>query len=279
MTKQEYRAVLGRLPIVNPTPADMAAVCPHLTEEQAVVAFNSGNGCVACPPLRVRGAFHVVSFYCSRKEQPNSYYPPKLLHSRARRTPEYASGKSHGDIFGTYAHILEATRFAEENWGEDLIPDTWESVLSICVEDPSDLRPGANLYVDTIGMYPKTKVVLGVCLGRELDVLINEHHKPESLILDDAIVEMTVDGFVWAELYGDRGGYEYFNCALCGSGLDLTSCPGCGHTFADDHHRMGGCPPLSPKMIKFLLDNGHVFTKDPAIALATEAERYRQWHQ
>ncbi|MEI6510739.1 MAG: hypothetical protein WCO25_01710 [Candidatus Uhrbacteria bacterium] len=61
MDVSAYRQILGLLPIVNPTEDDMAKLCPHLTREQAVAAFNDGSGYVACPPLRVRGAFQIVS--------------------------------------------------------------------------------------------------------------------------------------------------------------------------------------------------------------------------
>ena len=59
MKSQEYRSILGQLPIKSPTPQDMAMLCPHLTDEEAVEAFTTDSGYVACPPLRIRHGFHL----------------------------------------------------------------------------------------------------------------------------------------------------------------------------------------------------------------------------
>src|SRR6185436_19699202 len=133
MTSKEYRATLGRLPIENPTPSDMALLCPHLTTEQALAAFNSGSGYVACPSLRVKNAFQIVSFL---KE---STGPAILKYSYAGRTPEsYDNIKKRGE-FLIYPHTAEAIEFANTNWGDELILDTWVDVSEFHIEDPSDL--------------------------------------------------------------------------------------------------------------------------------------------
>jgi hypothetical protein len=280
MNKQEYRKILSRLPIQNPTPEDMAQLCPHLTQEQAVEAFHNQerSSYVACPPLRIRGAFQIVSFYGEWvHSQTGETHPPQLSYSYAGRTPQsYSDGQAHGDVFHEYQYASEAIKFAEDNWGDDLILDTWESVVEIYVQDPSELTLGIGLYGNSCGGYPTTKAVLGICLNRELNVIINEYHKPQSVLFDEAIIEMTLDPVVWHELKGGRGGYIEFNCAYCGSGLGLCGCSGCGHRFDDDQYRCGWNTPLSQKMIKILQASGHVFKKDPQIALKTEAGYHKK---
>lgn len=269
LSKREYLEILNRLPIRNPTPGDMAAVCPHLTLEQAVEAFNKDSDYetyVACPPLRVDGAFQIISYRKAKAEDPACLcwsYANRILQS-------YADGKPHGDVFCEYPYVTEAIKFAEENWGDELILDTWESVQEIYVQDPSEL--GKGWLCDG---QPTTKAVLCVTLNRDLNEIINDHSRPTSELFDDAIVEMTIDDKVWHELKGGRGGYIDFNCAYCGSGLGLSVCTGCGHRFKDDHMRCGWETPLSKKMVEFLQQNGHVFKKDPQIAWNTE----REWHE
>ena len=49
MNRQEYRSLLGRLPIKSPTPQDMAMLCPHLTAEEAVEAIKARTSEVMLP--------------------------------------------------------------------------------------------------------------------------------------------------------------------------------------------------------------------------------------
>lgn len=278
MNKQEYRGNLNELPIENPTPEDMAEICPHLTKEQAVAAFTSESSYVACPPLRIRGAFQIVSFHDEWIEEIKVWrrdtqvitgtktHPARLSYSYAGRTLQsYADGMSHGDVFCDYKHVAEAMRFAEDNWGDDLILDTWADVNEFYIQDPTDL------YQEGFSKgSPKTKAVLRVCFNRPWNDLINDHSKPRSVLMDEAISEMTLDLMVWHELKGGRGGYTDFNCAYCSHGLNLSYCGGCKHSFTDDGCRCGWDTPLSPKMVELLLANGHVFKEDPQIARQAE---------
>lgn len=264
LSNKEYRDILNRLPIINPKSEDMAAICPHLTLEQVATVFEKDANYVACPPLRIKGAFQIVSYY---KESES--HPARLDLAFAGRTLQsYADGKSRGDIFCEYKYMVEAVNYATENWGDELILDTWESVIEIYVQDPSDLI--------SIGYHkdqPRTKAVLFVCLNRDLNDIVNDHSRQQSELFDNAIAEMTLDQMVWHELKGGRGGYTEFNCAYCGSGLGLSSCNGCGHRFEDDNMRCGWNTPLSKKMVTFLKQSGHMFKKDPQIAWNREIER------
>lgn len=284
MKQTEYRSILGRLPIKNPTPADMAMLCPHLTAEEAVQAFTTGSGYVAVPSLRIRHGFQIVSHQREWVEEIRGWgvvngqdtrivigsknHPAQLNWSCAGRTlASYADGMSHGDVFAPYTHADRAMKFAEDHWGDELILDDWVCVVEIFVQDPTDLVTD-RYHTD----YPRTKAVLYIALSRDLGKIMNDHSKPESDLFDEAIAQMTLDRFVWHEIKGGRGGYTEFNCAHCGAGLELSGCSGCGHRFRDDQYRCGWHTPLSRKMVAFLHDHGHLFKVDPEIARTKERE-------
>lgn len=288
MKKEEYRSLLGRLPIKSPSPQDMAELCPHLTPEEAVKAFTTGSGYVALPPLLIRNGFQIVSYHKEWVEEIKVWgvvdgketrvvtgtknHPPRLEWSYARRTREsYADGKSHGDVFSRYKRMDKAMRFAEDNWGDELILDKWIDVVSFYVQDPTDLV-NDPYHTD----YPRTKAVLYVTLNRDWNEIINDHSKPESELIDEAISQMTLDPAVWHELKGGRGGFTEFNCAYCGAGLGLSSCSGCGHRFHDDHFRCGWYTPLSRKMIAFLREKGHEFKINSEVAWTKERENWKR---
>lgn len=291
MKSVEYRSILGRLPIKCPTPEDMAMLCPHLTEKQAVRAFTSGNGYVACPPLRVRHGFQIVTYSAEWVEQITASrvnegeidasvtgtknHPAQLRWSYAGRTRKsYADGKSHGDLFTHYKQMDRAMKFAEDNWGDELILDDWTDVLIIYVQDPTDLV-NDRYHHD----YPRTKAALGVMLNRPLNDIKNDYSKPESVLFDEAIAELTVDPHIWHELKGGRGQYTDFNCAYCGAGLSLAACTGCHNSFRDDGMRCGWSTPLSPKMVAFLREHGHEFGIDPEVAWTAERERWESYRR
>jgi len=169
----------------------------------------------------------------------------------------------------------KAMKFAENNWGDELIMDDWVSIIEFYIQDPTDLV-NDRYHCD----YPRTKAVIRVTLNRDLNVISNDHSKPMSELLDEAISQMTLDHFVWQELKGGRGSFTMYNCANCGAGLLLTSCPGCGHQFKDDQLRSGWHTPLSRKMVAFLQQNNHEFKINPEIALEREQASWEKtWHQ
>lgn len=264
ISRGEYMKALKTLPIENPTPEDMAMVCPHLTLEEAVAAFNSGSGFVACPPVRVSGAFQIISFTKAEGKHHarlNGYYAGRILQS-------YANGRSRNDIFRDYPYMIEAMRYAEENWPSYLILDHWESVMAVYIEDPIDLEKEG-----TFKGHPKTKEVLYVCLKPKDSKHV--YDSPESVLFDEIIVEITNDPLVWIELKGGRNYTERFNCAICGSGLEISRCPGCGNSFQDDHGSVRWDMPLSKKMVEFLQSLGHIFIVNPQIAWNREEEKFK----
>lgn len=290
MERSEYRSLLGRLPIRSPSPEDMATLCPHLTANEAVKAFTSGNGYVAVPPTRVRYGFIVLSYTKEWVEKVKVWHEisgkqtqivtgiknhPAKLHwaftLRTRRS--YADRKSHGDVFTKSQYMERAMAFAESDWGNELVIDNWDCVGQFYVQDPTDLVVDAYHRGD-----PRTKAVLGVAFNRDFNSIINDHSKPESELFDDAVSHMTLDSIEFSELRGGRGGYTEFNCAYCTSGLGLNRCTGCGHTFHDNQIRSGWNTPLSHKMVEFLRQSGHNFGVDPQIAWKKERD-YWTAHQ
>lgn len=254
-TKMQYRSILERLPIENPTSLDMAMLCPHLTPAEAIPAFTTNSGYVGLPPLHVRHSFQIAAY---RKETD----PPRLDWAYAGRIL-----RSQDDAFIVHKHMYEATQFAEDNWGDELILDDWKSIVEFIVQDPTDLINDSD-HID----YPRTKAVLGVALSRDLNEINRDYSGPKSNILDESILQMTLDRLVWSEIKGGRGAFIRFNCAHCGAGLSTSYCKGCGHKFHDEGLRSGSNTPLSPKMVAFLLNAGHRFPVNPEIAWTKEKQ-------
>ena len=248
----------------------MAMICPHLTQEQAVHAFTTGNGAVAAPPLRVRGTLQILCYHRGSVEEVKGLVDGKYSTIRTKNHPPLLFRSSATSADNT-PHTAEARQFAEDNWGDKLVNDTWTEVVLFNVEDPTDLV-NDRYHTDQ----PRTKAILYIALNREINTLINDKSKPESELFDEAIVEMTLDVAVWDEIRGGRGGYAEYNCAHCGDGLNLSFCSGCGHKFKDNFFRKGWHTPLSRRMVKFLRDNRHEFAVDPKIARTAEQRRFAE---
>lgn len=269
ISREDYIGRLGKLSIENPTPEDMALVCPHLTQEQAVAAFepkgDNLSSYVACPPVRIRGAFQIVNFTKKFTASDGKICPPHLSWAFASRTREsYKDKRSHGDIFHPYKWMEEAISYAEEHWGDELVLDNWASHIAIYVQDPSDLTERET---------PKTKAVVYFTTDREWNDII-DRSKPKSEVINDNIVIATLNRLEGNELKGGRGSYTHFNCAYCSAGLGGSGCTECGHRFRDDHFRSGWYTPLPKKLVDLLEQSGHIFKRDPAIAQQRELNRW-----
>ena len=267
MYLKKYTEILRRLknnPIINPTDEDMARMCPHLTKEEVVNAFRNGifgafdSTYVACPSLRVRGAFQIVCF-----EKANGNQPAKLRWAFTGRIgygPEYP-------------HTAEALKFAEDNWGKHLIDNTWLEVAEVRIMDPTDLVYG-ELYP---GGVPKTVMTVIAVMNKRSEKMSFDHSRPRNELFDETIIEMSVDPLISEELKSGRGPYTYYFCGFCGSGFEPSYCSGCdngfeGGYFEDRASRMA----LPPKLVEFARQNGHIFRKDPKIALEKELKGFRE---
>lgn len=286
MNREEYRSLLERLPIKSPTPEDIALMCPHVAPDEAVRILNTESGYIACPPLRIRGAFQIICYSPERTVEISAQgscngeatqvitgtksYPSMLSLAHVGRTARsYADGNWRNDFQTQYASADEAMRFAEDNWGDELILDSWISVLNICLQDPSDLVNDCHHHDS-----PRTKALLTLALNRGFNCIVNDYSTPKSEQLDEAIVDMTIDHRVSREFLGGRGGYNEYNCAYCAAGLSLSGCSGCGHRFRDDQYRSGWGVPLSKKMVAFLCEKGHVFNQNPQVAWDQERKTW-----
>ncbi len=256
MTSREYLEILRRLPIENPTEQDMIALCPHLTPEEAVAAFAVEHPYVAVPGIRIAGAFHVINFLPGHEEK-----DPSLDYAFSKRLDDTAATEQQ----------RRAVAYARSHWGNELIEDTWQSVLQIILQDPTKLHPAP-----TGPGYPTTVTYLWLCLDRGYNKIHNDPSAPEFELLEKSIVFSTTDPAIAAELKGGRGAFTDYNCANCGGGLDLNYCTGCGVEFTDNHVRSGHRTPLSAEMVEKLQNEGFSFAVDPAIAQRAERQRWEE---
>lgn len=134
--------------------------------------------------------------------------------------------------------------------------------IEYIVQDPFDLA------IRRIGnetrLYPKTvwRVVVELN-GSYHDIIAGD--RPQSVLLDEAIVKVALvqDGGIL--LSGDDHLYTEWCCSQCGGGLGVNQCSSCGRRYDDDHFRSGGNTPLPPKVVEFLRSVvGHTFRHDPA---------------
>jgi len=263
MSKTRVIEMLKQLPILEPKVEEVRELFPHLTagEISDVLTLEEGkySKSVAVPPLRVDGAFQIVSFEREYKRDDGTVIPVRLRWSY--------SGRKNSST--KYAHSGKAVDFARENWGSDLVEDTWEDYTQIILDDPTNLHQSGYSKGS-----PKTKAVVRFTTNRPWNDIINDHSKPESQVIDDAIAEMTTSYLVGQELKGSRGGYSDFNCAYDGAGLGLSGCGECGNRFRDNQFRSGWFTPLPSKLADLLISEGFKFGQDPVIAREKEAQLF-----
>ncbi len=271
MNKAEYHDQLKRLPIYNPTLEDMALLCPHLSKKEAVQAFMTGSGDVACPSLVVVGSFHVLRFIEEGPDTMGKICPAMIYHVTNLRTPRsYTDGCLHGDLTLTAPYQDKAMAFAEANWGEDLTVVDWKYAVEIWIADPLDIvRSGLGK------MVPKLIGVVYIAVNRDWSDSINDRVKQTSEVIDDAITRITTDSIIGEEITMKRA-FTEFNCAHCGGGHLLSCCTGCGKKFEDGLMRTGWYTPLPKKAVAYLREQGHVFGVDPEVARAKEKELYEK---
>lgn len=273
MKLEAYRETMKRLPITNATREDMEALCPHLTKEEVTAAFSGEYPRVACPPLRVRGAYRIVTFN-RNVEVRGKKFGDVLFDSGAGRTAaSYADQTNLGYVDHPVPYMSEAMKFAEDNWGDQLILDNWIYTEQIILKDCAKL-----IEVGDRKGQPVCTGSLTICSNRSYNDINNDHRKPPSVLADEAIVEMAYGDYMHKELKGGRPGGWCYNCGNCGSGLNGGRCRICGDRFKTDESWCGSLMPLSKKMAEFLTANGHEFKKDLALAWKEETELLTAWH-
>jgi hypothetical protein len=230
--------------IENPTARDMKAFCPYLDmDEISGVNADRRRVYVAAPPVQVKDTCQVV-----RLEPSNASSPLSLVWEGAHR----AGSSNPFDI-----HFIDrAITFTQRGWGE-LIQDSWNDFAKFMLDDPLVTNRDGDL---------KRKMVIWVCLNRNLEGIFNDDSAPMSILLDNAIVRMTTETVVACELKGCRDERMFWNCARCSGGLDTSSCTACGLKFRDDGWRYGWSTPLPQKLVEYAEANGHTFSTNPTVA-------------
>lgn len=254
MSKEKLIEMLRSLPIYKPKVDQVKDLFPHLTIDEIKEVLTIGgerrSNYVAIPPLRIDGAFQIVSFNPKYKSDKGKV-PVRLSWSNTGRTREsYADGRSRDDVFHPYKHMEKAITFARQNWACDLVLDDWVDFIEIHILDPTDLHKFSVLQ-------ESTKAVVSFTTTRPWSDIINDHSKPKSQVIDDAIAQITTDYLIAAELKGTRGGYIEF-------------------TSRDDQLSCSRETPLPSKINNYLIAQGFRFRQDPAIARQKEAQRFEQ---
>jgi len=137
-----------------------------------------------------------------------------------------------------------------------------KSVVEILLQDPTNL--------DELS-FPRLVKKVYLYLNRDLNQIINDPSKPESELINEAIIAIGFD----LNAYG-RGVLIMYFCSHCGGGLGLRVCYGCGSEFKDDGWRSGCNTSLPQKVVAFLQENGHQFGIDPEVARGKEHAIWRK---
>lgn len=273
MSYSDYLDVVTRANygIDSPSPSILEAITPHLTSLQRDEMFTSSSelfrNYFAIPPLKVRGGYLVASF---DHHEGTSYLE---VHGVSRSRRYYPV--RHGAYFQRVPFQAEAMNFAESNWDDNLIQDTWDSVAKIWVLDPSGYQGSTS----TDQSDPSIVSVMYVTLNRDYNDLINDWSAPQSILWDKSIVGITTHPVIGREMKGYHQAYEQDNCSLCGGGLGITRCTVCGHALQDNYIRMENRRPLTPRMVEFLVEHGHRFKDRPANAWNYERTHWEQFFQ
>lgn len=232
----------------------LQVLCPHVSVHKVLAALESGSY-VACPGLHVRGQYQVINLIKAWEDH-NGKHPSRLQ-----------TGFSNHIVNESYAFAKEAIRYSNSAWGPLLLSRkkfrrNRGCAISITLDDPSVL---------TRNGYPTYRGTLYVFLNKDLNRIYNDSNEtgPYFRRYDKHIIAMTTSSLIFHEMSGhDLGVYQHYACAYCGDGISLTGCY-CGFTFEDNQM---GCSNecLSPRMVSFLVSQGHVFKKDPKFAWVRE---------
>ncbi|MBP9750416.1 MAG: hypothetical protein KBC95_01070 [Candidatus Peribacteraceae bacterium] len=112
-------------------------------------------------------------------------------------------------------------------------------------------------------------LMLTVFTARRLNDISNDWSAPQSELIDASIVWLTLCRLEADEIREGCGDHVAYNCGNCGSGLEHLKavCAVCQKktNLVEEPNT-----PLSPKICQHLIEHGHVFQIDPAIARRIE---------
>ena len=149
---------------------------------------------------------------------------------------------------------------------ESLITMAVKSFITFIIQDPSELNKG----------YPRTTHQVYVSISRDFNEIINDKTKVVSELLNDSIIEVTLDKERGHKMRDGMGGYTEYNCSNCTGGLLLSACSSCGLTFKDDYFRCGWYTPLPKKIVDLLVEQGHKFSVNSYVASEKETNKHFQ---
>lgn len=241
----------------------MERVFPHLAEQQTRTLFINFLNLdkdirVAVPSIFVANTIHVVSLSVLISGPKELFRPSELnLGSPRRVDRHFTDTESLMDVF----YVKEAIEYAKDYWGKKLIVDNWQDYVQIYLKDP--LSDEEESVVTTIH----------VAVACKWEDILRNHRYPLSLIIDENIVEATLNPIEGWELQGSRTPKPIYNCAYCGSGITMEGCRMCGgHGVAKPY---SWSTPLPPSLMALLLDSGYSFKEDRLFA--SQEDEYNNW--
>ncbi|MBI5881326.1 hypothetical protein HZB90_04305 [archaeon] len=267
MSKEEYVAMLNRLPIDSPTDKHVKALLPYLSanEVSEVLFFDRGqiSKQIAAPPLRVDGAYHLLSVACHGgvHERINWY---DVLRTKC----SYADPAGRRYIEGSRPYHERAMEFARKNWGDDLTLDDWVDFVELRFVNPFGIEP----------LNPGDQSVFFTATGN-FEEIMQDTSFPLSTLLNDYVCEVTTDRILATELRGDRKEKVFYNCASDGGAIvyvperSRLECSECNGRF-DGKGIVGSPSSLPEKVSELLLAQGYRFRRNPGLARNREARAF-----
>lgn len=256
ITRDEYQLALLSVWFGRRLTLDQAlTVCPHLTRDQVVSTLTgTERAYIALPPTSVRDTCYVLIYQppIRRIGVTGGIWIETKCYRTARRSrisPDYRKVDSCEHPF-----TAEALAFAEQQWPEALIDDSWADFLIVHMEDPTGSGD------------PRKVHEIGVALNRPAaEVFDYESGIPDPRIRkwNNATGLATLDPLLIIELRGDQFPEQrIFNCSHCGGGLGDSQCAGCKASYPR-HGYTTEVVSLPPKLIALLRENGHEFGLQP----------------
>ncbi len=243
------------------TPEIVGQLCPHLSkaEVKAIIAKAEREKCsyyFAMPPLLIDNVVGVACIEPASKDGSEPQVASISFVFAQKVTPK------------SVRYSKRALNFARRYWGDSLVTDKSKSYVTICVKDPTKLDDNGSA---------TTTTCVHFTTARNWQDLLADHSAPQSQLINNSILHITSVAALAMEL-GNEGGC-YGNdccCAHCGGGLFLTVCTACNHNFEDDGWSCGWNTPLPEKIVSYLVQHGHQFAIDPAVARHFEAAKWSQ---
>lgn len=271
---EKYATALHHVVVASPrqlplTDDAFADLTPHLATQERQQLLRSLAPdkmlTVALPPLRINHCYHTIRLEgpCTTAGHESGR---RFAYSGVVRLPQsYTRFTPTGTTKDTLTADV-AVEYAQSHWLDALVLDDSVSVIESYLQDPSEQR---EVDPSRGGGLPVTRGTIIITINQNYGDLHSET-TPRSRLVDDAIVAVSWDPLISAELKGRRPAYLRFHCSRCASGLYLTECPGCQIKFRDNGVRAGGWMPLPPKVVAYLQETGHKFVRNPQLAYKAE---------